>query len=56
MLGESLYPSRKYLDYEDKFAVAQSKVDSLCADNDLFKGKVLLLMTRWGKLKIISRL
>lgn len=56
MLGESLYLSRKYLDYEENFAIAQSKLDSFCAENDLLKGKVLLLMTMWGKLKIVSRL
>ncbi|XP_050247560.1 uncharacterized protein LOC126695008 [Quercus robur] len=32
VLGESLHISGKYLDYEEKFAVAQSKVDSLSSE------------------------
>lgn len=40
MLGESLYISGKYLDYEKKFMVAQSKVESLFVENELLKKKV----------------
>lgn len=38
VLGESLYISRKYLDFEEKFVMAQSKVESLFAENELLKG------------------
>ena len=43
MLGESLYISGKYLDYEEKFTVAQSKVDSLSSKNKVLKAKVTSL-------------
>ena len=38
VLGESLYISGKYLNYEEKYMVAKSKVESLSADNDSLKG------------------
>ena len=40
MLGESLYISGKYLDYEEKYVMTQSKVESLSLENKLFKGQV----------------
>nr|POE96141.1 hypothetical protein CFP56_75365 [Quercus suber] len=33
VLGESFYLFGKYLDYEEKYVVAQSKVDALSAEN-----------------------
>ena len=44
MLGESLYLSRKYLDYEEKLVFAQSKAESLSSENELLKGKVSSLV------------
>ena len=43
MLGESLYISGKYLNYEEKYVVAKSKVESLFADNDSLKGQIFAL-------------
>lgn len=39
MLGESLYISGKYLDYEDRYVKATSKVESLSAENKSLKGQ-----------------
>ena len=33
MLGESLYLSRKNLDYKEKYVLAQSKVESVSFEN-----------------------
>ena len=51
MLGESLYISRKYLDYEEKFAVAQSKADSLSSENEVLKAKVTSLSNKVEKVQ-----
>nr|POE80500.1 hypothetical protein CFP56_04858 [Quercus suber] len=40
VLGESLYISRKYLDYEEKYVTAKSKVESLSLENELLKGQI----------------
>ena len=40
VLGESLYLSGKYLDYEEKHVVVQSEVESLSTENELLKEKV----------------
>lgn len=40
VLGESLYLSGKYLDYEEKHVVVQSKVESLSVENELLKETV----------------
>lgn len=37
MLGKSLYISGKYLDYEEKYVTAKSKVESLSLENELLK-------------------
>lgn len=44
MLGESLYISGKYLDYEGKFVEAQSKTISLLAENESVKGQITALI------------
>ena len=49
MLGESLYISRKYLDYEEKYVTAQSKVESLFLENESFKGQVSALSDKAKK-------
>lgn len=49
VLGESLYIIEKYLDYEEKIAVAQSKVDSLFYENEVLKTKVQSLSNNVGK-------
>ena len=43
MLGESLYISGKYLDYEEKYETAKSKVESLSLENELLKGQIFAL-------------
>nr|POF00127.1 hypothetical protein CFP56_19089 [Quercus suber] len=43
VLGESFYISRKYLDYEEKYVTAQSKVESLSLKNKPLKGQVSAL-------------
>ena len=43
MLGESLYMSRKYLDYEEKYVMAKSKVESLSTKNESLKGQISAL-------------
>lgn len=43
VLGESFYISRKYLDYEEKYVTAQSKVESLSLKNEPLKGQVSAL-------------
>ena len=37
VLGESLYIFGKYLDYEEKYVVAKSKVESLSVENESLK-------------------
>jgi len=49
VLGESLYISGKYLDYKEKFAVAQSKADSLSSENEVLKAKVTSLSNEMEK-------
>ena len=43
VLGESLYMSRKYLDYEEKYVMAKSKVESLSNKNESLKGQISAL-------------
>ena len=43
MLGESLYIFGKYLDYEEKYEIAKSKVESLSLENELLKGQISAL-------------
>ena len=43
MLGESLYIFGKYLDYEEKYVTAKSKVESLSLENELLKGQISAL-------------
>ena len=43
MLEKSLYISRKYLDYEEKYVVAKSKVESLFVENELLKSQIFAL-------------
>ena len=43
MLGESLYMSRKYLDYEEKYMMAKSMVESLSTENESLKGQISAL-------------
>lgn len=47
VLGESLYIIEKYLDYEEKIVVAQSKVDSLFYENVVLKTKFSPFQTMW---------
>ena len=49
VLGESLYISKKYSNYEEKIAMAQSKVDSLFFENELLKTKVKSLSDEMEK-------
>ena len=49
MLGESLYISRKYLDYEEKYVMAQSKVKSLSSENESLKVQVFALSNKARK-------
>lgn len=44
MLGESLYISRKCLDYEEKYVVAESKVESFSAKNESLKSQISTLV------------
>ena len=44
VLGESLYIFEKYLDFEEKFMMAQSKVESLFAENESLKGQIFALV------------
>ena len=44
MLGESLYIFGKYLDYEEKYETAKSKVESLSLENELLKGQIFALL------------
>ena len=46
VLGESFYLFGKYLDYEEKYVVAQSKVDALFAKNEVLKTKVTSLFDK----------
>ena len=43
VLGESLYISGKYLDYEEKYVVTKSKVESLSVENESLKGQISAL-------------
>ena len=45
MLGESLYLSRKYLDYKEKYVLAQSKVESVSFENASLAKQVTKLTT-----------
>nr|POF14747.1 hypothetical protein CFP56_47355 [Quercus suber] len=44
VLGESLYISRKYLDFEKKFVMAQSKVEALSSENESLKKQIFALL------------
>lgn len=44
MLGESFYISRKCLDYEEKYVVAKSKVESFSAKNESLKSQISTLV------------
>ena len=43
VLGESLHLFGKYLDYEEKYIVAQSKVVAFSIENEMLKAKVTSL-------------
>ena len=43
MFGESLYISGKYLDYEEKYMTAKSKVESLFIDNESLRSQISTL-------------
>lgn len=43
VLGESLYISWKYLDYEEKYVLAKSKVESLFIENKSLKSQISAL-------------
>ena len=43
VLGESLHLFGKYLDYEEKYIVAQSKVVAFSIENEMLKAKVMFL-------------
>ncbi|KAK9993801.1 hypothetical protein SO802_023504 [Lithocarpus litseifolius] len=43
VLGESLYISRKYIDYEEKYVVAKSTVESLSMENESLKSQIFTL-------------
>ena len=43
VLGEPLYMSRKYLDYEEKYIMVKSKVESLFAENESLKDQISAL-------------
>ncbi|KAK9990789.1 hypothetical protein SO802_025774 [Lithocarpus litseifolius] len=49
VLGESLYMSGKYLDYEEKYMVAKSKVEFLFAENESLKGQISALTNKAKK-------
>ena len=49
MLGESMYISGKYLDYDGKLAKAQSKTTSLSAENELLKSQISALADKAKK-------
>lgn len=51
MLGESLYISGKYLDFEGKLAEAQSKATSLSTENESLKGLITTLIDETKKYK-----
>ncbi|KAK9997877.1 hypothetical protein SO802_017480 [Lithocarpus litseifolius] len=42
-LGESLYIFGKYMDYEEKYVTAKSKVESLSIENESLKSQVFAL-------------
>nr|POF22001.1 hypothetical protein CFP56_35542 [Quercus suber] len=44
VLDESLYISRKYLDYEEKYVVAKSKVESLSMENESLRRQLFALV------------
>ena len=44
VLGESLYISGKYLDYEEKYVKAKSKVKSLSTENESLKSQMFVLV------------
>ncbi|KAL0008460.1 hypothetical protein SO802_009962 [Lithocarpus litseifolius] len=43
VLGDSLYISGKYLDHEEKYVMAKSKVESLSAENESLKSQIFTL-------------
>jgi len=43
VLEKSLYISRKYLDYEEKYVVVKSKVESLSVENESLKSQIFAL-------------
>lgn len=43
VLGESLYISRKFVDFEKKFVMAQSKVETISSENDSLKKHISAL-------------
>nr|POE48539.1 hypothetical protein CFP56_68276 [Quercus suber] len=47
--GESFYILRKYLDYEEKYVKAKSKVESLSAENESLKGQISVLADKAKK-------
>ena len=49
VLGESLYISEKYLDYEEKYVKATSKVESLSAENQSLRGQITTLVNKAQK-------
>ena len=49
VLGESLYISGKYLDYEEKYVKATSKVESLSAENESLRGQITTLVNKAQK-------
>jgi len=51
VLGESLYISRKYLDYEEKYATTKSKVESLSVENESLKSQIFALANESKKNK-----
>lgn len=49
VLGESLYISGKYLDYEEKLVEAQSKTNSLSTENKSLKDQITALINEAKK-------
>lgn len=46
VLGESLYISGKYLDFEKKFVMAQSKVETFSSKNESLKKQISALLKK----------
>ena len=49
VLGESMYISGMYLEYEEKFVMAQSKVEFLSSENKSLKSQVSALLDKAKK-------